>query len=118
MKRRAKPTEAPLTIDGAHPTMTALEWKSGMATYPTSSGVRSNIIEKRVPVTISRRWLQMTALGASDVPDVKISAQGVSMSGSNPGSSSPTAIRASSSDEPTTSTSHGRRSAMGSRSAS
>ncbi len=40
----------------------------------------------RLPVTRSRRCEQMTALGASEVPDVKISAQIESMSGSSPGS--------------------------------
>jgi len=29
---RASPTDAPYTIDGAHPTMSALEWNSGMQT--------------------------------------------------------------------------------------
>ena len=27
----------------------------------------------RLPVTMNRRWVQMTALGAADVPDVKMS---------------------------------------------
>ena len=41
----------------------------------------------RLPVTSSRRCEQITAFGASDVPDVKISAQSVSGPGSIPGSS-------------------------------
>ena len=41
----------------------------------------------RLPVTSRRRCEQMTAFGASDVPLVKISAHGVSTSGSRPGSS-------------------------------
>ncbi len=40
----------------------------------------------RLPVTMNRRWLQMTALGAADVPDVKMSPHSVSGSGSSPGS--------------------------------
>ena len=44
------------------------------------------IIDMRLPVTSSRRCEQITAFGASDVPDVKISAQIASMSGSRPGS--------------------------------
>ena len=44
------------------------------------------IIAMRLPVTRSRRCVQITAFGASDVPDVKISAQIVSTSGSSPGS--------------------------------
>ena len=38
----------------------------------------------RLPVTSSRRCEQITAFGASDVPEVKISAQIASMSGSMP----------------------------------
>ena len=45
------------------------------------------IIRMRLPVTSSRRCEQITALGASDVPDVKISAQIASTSGSMPRSS-------------------------------
>jgi hypothetical protein len=44
------------------------------------------IIDMRLPVTSSRRCEQMTAFGASDVPDVKMSAQIASRSGSSPGS--------------------------------
>ncbi len=44
------------------------------------------IIDMRLPVTSSRRCEQMTAFGASEVPDVKISAQMESTSGSSPGS--------------------------------
>ena len=40
----------------------------------------------RLPVTSSRRCEQITAFGASEVPDVKISAQIASTSGSRPGS--------------------------------
>ena len=40
----------------------------------------------RLPVTSSRRCVQITALGADDVPDVKMSAHIVSTSGSRPGS--------------------------------
>ena len=47
------------------------------------------IIDMRLPVTSSRRCEQITAFGASDVPDVKISAQIESMSGSSPGSAAP-----------------------------
>jgi len=36
------------------------------------------MIPIRVPVTRNRRWVQMTAFGASEVPEVKISAQSVS----------------------------------------
>ena len=43
----------------------------------------------RLPVTRRRRWVQITALGASEVPEVKMSAQRVSGSGSRPRSSSP-----------------------------
>ena len=32
VKRRANPTDAPTTIEGAHPTITALEWNRGIAT--------------------------------------------------------------------------------------
>ena len=58
----------------------------------------------RLPVTRSRRCEQITAFGASEVPLVKISAHGVSTSGSRPGSSVPTAASAGSSVSPTTST--------------
>ena len=44
------------------------------------------IIDMRLPVTSSRRCEQITAFGASDVPDVKINAQIESTSGSSPGS--------------------------------
>ena len=44
------------------------------------------IIAMRLPVTSSRRCEQITAFGASEVPDVKINAQIESMSGSSPGS--------------------------------
>ena len=54
----------------------------------------------RLPVTSSRRCEQITAFGASDVPDVKISAQIASTSGSRPGSSLGIAASASSSDAP------------------
>ena len=54
----------------------------------------------RLPVTSSRRCEQITAFGASDVPDVKISAQIASMSGSSPGRRPACAASASSSDEP------------------
>ena len=67
-----------------------------MHTNPTSSGPRSMIMRIRLPVTSRRRCEQITAFGASDVPDVKISAHGVSTSGSSPGSSVPTASSAGS----------------------
>ena len=54
----------------------------------------------RLPVTMNRRWLQMTALGAADVPDVKMSPHSVSGSGSSPGSTAWTPARASSSGLP------------------
>ena len=47
------------------------------------------IIDMRLPVTSSRRCEQITALGASEVPDVKISAQMPSTSGSMPASVAP-----------------------------
>ena len=43
------------------------------------------IIDMRLPVTSRRRCVQITALGTSEVPDVKISAQMLSTSGSTPG---------------------------------
>ena len=58
------------------------------------------IIGMRLPVTSSRRCEQITAFGADDVPDVKISAQIASMSGSTPRSSAGTAASASASDAP------------------
>ena len=59
------------------------------------------IIDMRLPVTSSRRCEQITAFGASDVPDVKISAQIESTSGSRPGSVAPAcAASASASDAP------------------
>ena len=51
------------------------------------------IIDMRLPVTSRRRCVQITALGASEVPDVKISAQMLSTSGSRPGSSAVTGER-------------------------
>ncbi len=47
------------------------------------------IIDMRLPVTSSRRCEQITALGASEVPDVKMSAQMLSTSGSMPASVAP-----------------------------
>ena len=47
------------------------------------------IIAMRLPVTSRRRCVQITAFGASDVPDVKINAQIESRSGSRPGSVAP-----------------------------
>ena len=32
LKRRASPTDAPITIDGAQPTIREFEWNSGIAT--------------------------------------------------------------------------------------
>ena len=32
LNRRAKPTEAPQTTDGAQPTISAFEWNNGMQT--------------------------------------------------------------------------------------
>ncbi len=59
------------------------------------------IMVMRLPVTRSRRCEQMTALGASEVPDVKINAQIESMSGSSPGSPAVACTSsASASDEP------------------
>ena len=59
------------------------------------------IIVMRLPVTSRRRCVQITALGASEVPDVKISAQIESTSGSRPGSAAPRArSSASASDAP------------------
>ena len=52
------------------------------------------IIAMRLPVTSSRRCEQITAFGASDVPDVKINAQIASTSGSSPGSAASRAARA------------------------
>ena len=77
MNLRASPTEAPTTIEGAQPTMTELEWNSGIDTYPTSSGPSPIIWAMRFPVTRIRRCEQMTALGAADVPLVKIEGPGV-----------------------------------------
>ena len=44
------------------------------------------MIPMRLPVTRNRRCVQITAFGASDVPDVKISPQSVSGPGSTPAS--------------------------------
>ena len=57
-------------------------------------------MESRLPVTSSRRCEQITAFGASEVPEVKINAQIASRSGSMPGSSRPTPASASSRSAP------------------
>ena len=54
----------------------------------------------RLPVTIRRRCEQITALGASLVPEVKMSAQIDSTSGSMPGSLPSTAASASGNEGP------------------
>ena len=90
MNRRASPTDAPITIDGAQPTISAFEWNSGIATYPMSSGPRSMIIAIRLPVTMRRRCEQITAFGDPEVPDVNTRAQRVDGSCASPGSSVPT----------------------------
>ena len=54
------------------------------------------IIDIRLPVTSSRRCEQITAFGASDVPDVKINAQIASMSGSSPGSAAAACVASAS----------------------
>ena len=52
----------------------------------TAAGPTSMIMLMRTPVTMIRRWLQITAFGASEVPDVKMSAHVMSASGCSPGS--------------------------------
>jgi len=47
------------------------------------------IAAMRVPVWSKRRCVQITAFGADDVPEVKISAQRDDTSGSSPASSPP-----------------------------
>ena len=82
--------------------MSELEWNRGMARYPTSSGPTSRTMVMRLPVVSRRRWVQRTALGAADVPEVNSSTHRESTSGSRPGSPAPAAhgANASSSDSP------------------
>ena len=57
---------------GERPAMRALEWNSGIATSRRRRTVRRNIWATMIPMRARRPWVQRQALGAPDVPDVKI----------------------------------------------
>ena len=68
--------------------MSEFEWNSGMADVADVVGPTSRSMVRRFPVVSRRRWVQRTAFGADDVPEVNSRFHNKSTSGSGPRSGS------------------------------